>query len=317
MAVACQRLYAGGEITGCSSGHPAPTPTAGSPSARSPPPPARTQPPRRAPPPPSLAHRMLRPPTITSWDRRRGFLGLPHGNSGCSGRKRRARHLIVDCGADFRLTDADDWTRFYGSPTPGAGPTVRPLNCPAPANAARGAHRGARLLSDRGRCSRCFRRGRRPGRSRVTVVAVSGGTSGGTAAPTSTHWLGVIGSARAYNIAGAHRHPGDRPGLRSVTDRASDHFVHPGADPDRAASWPPAPPAPNTAVPDPGRLRKSLRRRVVRPSAARGGCCHDRIGDRQQRRAGRGGRRPRRRGLVAVCAIDNLVKGTAGRRCSR
>ncbi|GAB4974954.1 hypothetical protein MAHJHV57_52200 [Mycobacterium avium subsp. hominissuis] len=28
--------------------------------------------------------------------------------------------LIVDCGADFRLTDAAAWERFYGSPHAGS-----------------------------------------------------------------------------------------------------------------------------------------------------------------------------------------------------
>jgi N-acetyl-gamma-glutamyl-phosphate reductase len=54
----------------------------------------------------------------------------------------------------------------------------------------------------------------------VTVVAVSGTSGAGRAAKTELLGSEVIGSARAYNIAGAHRHtPEITQGLRSVTDR--------------------------------------------------------------------------------------------------
>ena len=54
----------------------------------------------------------------------------------------------------------------------------------------------------------------------VTVVAVSGTSGAGRAAKTDLLGSEVIGSARAYNIAGAHRHtPEIAQGLRAVTDR--------------------------------------------------------------------------------------------------
>src|SRR6202000_2436196 len=54
----------------------------------------------------------------------------------------------------------------------------------------------------------------------VTVFAVSGTCGAGRAAKTDLLGSEVIGSARAYNIAGAHRHtPEIAQGLRSVTDR--------------------------------------------------------------------------------------------------
>jgi N-acetyl-gamma-glutamyl-phosphate reductase len=54
----------------------------------------------------------------------------------------------------------------------------------------------------------------------VTVVAVSGTSGAGRAAKTDLLGSEVIGSARAYNIAGAHRHtPEIAQGLRAVTNR--------------------------------------------------------------------------------------------------
>ena len=53
----------------------------------------------------------------------------------------------------------------------------------------------------------------------VTVVAVSGTSGAGRAAKIDLLGSEVIGSARAYNIAGAHRHtPEIAQGLRQVTD---------------------------------------------------------------------------------------------------
>ena len=43
------------------------------------------------------------------------FLALPHGNSAALAEQLGENTLIIDCGADFRLTDAADWERFYGS----------------------------------------------------------------------------------------------------------------------------------------------------------------------------------------------------------
>jgi N-acetyl-gamma-glutamyl-phosphate reductase len=54
----------------------------------------------------------------------------------------------------------------------------------------------------------------------VTVVAVSGTSGAGRAAKTDLLGSEVIGSARAYNIAGAHRHtPEIVQGLGQVTGR--------------------------------------------------------------------------------------------------
>ncbi|MGH3958864.1 MAG: N-acetyl-gamma-glutamyl-phosphate reductase, partial [Mycobacterium sp.] len=50
------------------------------------------------------------------------FLALPHGHSAALAEQLSPETLVVDCGADFRLTDANAWDRFYGSPHAGSWP---------------------------------------------------------------------------------------------------------------------------------------------------------------------------------------------------
>src|ERR1700752_2242767 len=50
------------------------------------------------------------------------FLALPHGHSAALAERLGPETLIIDCGADFRLTDAATWERFYGSPHAGSWP---------------------------------------------------------------------------------------------------------------------------------------------------------------------------------------------------
>src|SRR4051795_8521426 len=40
------------------------------------------------------------------------FLALPHGQSAPIARALPDATVVIDCGADFRLTDADDWATF-------------------------------------------------------------------------------------------------------------------------------------------------------------------------------------------------------------
>src|SRR3984957_6660725 len=50
------------------------------------------------------------------------FLGLPHGHSAALAEQLGTDTLIIDCGADFRLTDASAWEHYYGSPHAGSWP---------------------------------------------------------------------------------------------------------------------------------------------------------------------------------------------------
>ena len=135
-------------------------------------------------------------------------LGLPHGQSGEIAKALGDDTIVIDCGADFRLTDAALWEKFYGGEhagswpyglpelpgqrdrlagatriaVPGCYPTVSTLSL-APAVAA-----GIVDPAD------------------LVVVAASGTSGAGKAA--KPHLLGseVMGNASAYGVGGVHRH---------------------------------------------------------------------------------------------------------------
>ena len=50
------------------------------------------------------------------------FLALPHGASAPIAAELGADTLVIDCGADFRLIDPAQWTKFYGSEHAGTWP---------------------------------------------------------------------------------------------------------------------------------------------------------------------------------------------------
>jgi N-acetyl-gamma-glutamyl-phosphate reductase len=149
------------------------------------------------------------------------FLALPHGHSAALAQQLSPETLLVDCGADFRLTDPVAWERFYGSQHAGSWPYGLP-ELPG----VREALRGARRIAVPGCYPTAALLALLPAvaedliDSAVTVVAVSGTSGAGRAAKTDLLGSEVIGSARAYNIAGAHRHtPEIVQGLMQVTDR--------------------------------------------------------------------------------------------------
>ena len=148
------------------------------------------------------------------------FLALPHGHSAALAAQLGEDTLIVDCGADFRLTDSATWERYYGSPHAGSWPYGLP-ELPG----ARDRLRGSKRIAVPGCYPTAALLALLPAVAEglvepaVTVVAVSGASGAGRAAKTDLLGSEVIGSARAYNIAGAHRHtPEIAQGLRAVTD---------------------------------------------------------------------------------------------------
>jgi N-acetyl-gamma-glutamyl-phosphate reductase len=149
------------------------------------------------------------------------FLALPHGHSAALAERLGPKTLIIDCGADFRLTDPTAWERFYGSQHAGSWPYGLP-ELPG----ARERLRGARRIAVPGCYPTAALLALLPAIAEdliepaVTVVAVSGTSGAGRAAKTDLLGAEVIGSARAYNIGGAHRHtPEIVQGLAAVTDR--------------------------------------------------------------------------------------------------
>jgi N-acetyl-gamma-glutamyl-phosphate reductase len=169
-----------------------------------------------------LAQRVLEPTdldTLTGHDV--VFLALPHGHSAALAEQLGPDTLVIDCGADFRLTDAAAWERFYGSPHAGSWPYGLP-ELPG----GRDALKGTRRIAVPGCYPTAALLALLPAIAEdlvepaVTIVAVSGTSGAGRAAKVDLLASEVIGSARAYNIAGAHRHtPEIAQGLRAVTDQ--------------------------------------------------------------------------------------------------
>lgn len=137
------------------------------------------------------------------------FLALPHGHSGAlAATLPTGAPLVVDLGADHRLTDADAWDSYYGGPYAGAWTYGLP-ELPG----ARTALASARQIANPG----CYPTGVALGMSPVlaaglaeprdvVVVAASGTSGAGRSA--SAHLLGseVMGSLSAYKAGGAHQH---------------------------------------------------------------------------------------------------------------
>ncbi len=243
------------------------------------------------------------------------FLALPHGHSAELAEALGPETVIIDCGADFRLSDAGDWRRFYGSDHAGSWPYGLP-ELPG----AREKLRNATRIAVPGCYPTAALLALLPAvaaglvEPAVTVVAVSGTSGAGRAAKVDLLASEVIGSARAYSIAGAHRHtPEIAQGLRAVTSRPVTVSFTPVLIPTARGILATCT-ARTSATPE--ELRSSYERAyagepfvyllpdgqlprtgsVIGSNAAQLAVAVD----------------PDAGVLVAVCAIDNLVKGTAG-----
>ncbi|WP_067434455.1 N-acetyl-gamma-glutamyl-phosphate reductase [Nocardioides jensenii] len=135
------------------------------------------------------------------------FLGLPHGASAEVANALGDDVVVIDCGADFRLTDSDLWEKFYGGTHAGSWPYG------IPELAQQREHlRGARRIAVPGCYPTVSTLTIAPAVSAgvitpdIVVVAASGTTGAGKAA--KTHLLGseVMGNASAYGVGGVHRH---------------------------------------------------------------------------------------------------------------
>ncbi|MER7844834.1 N-acetyl-gamma-glutamyl-phosphate reductase [Kitasatospora sp. NPDC096077] len=155
-----------------------------------------------------LADRVLQPttPEVLA-DHDVVFLALPHGQSAAVAEALGQNVLVIDCGADFRLKAATDWEQFYGSAHAGTWPYGLP-ELPG--------HRAALKGSNRIAVPGCY-----PtavslalfpayaadlAEPEAVVVAASGTSGAGKAA--KTHLLGseVMGNVSPYGVGGVHRH---------------------------------------------------------------------------------------------------------------
>ncbi|ATL67083.1 N-acetyl-gamma-glutamyl-phosphate reductase [Nocardia terpenica] len=135
------------------------------------------------------------------------FLGLPHGQSAAIARALPESTVIIDCGADFRLTDAAAWEKYYRTPHAGSWPYGLP-ELPGGREALRGATRIAVPGCYPTVSSLALAPAVAAGivEPTVHVVAVSGTSGAGRKLDVGLLGSEVMGSARAYGIAGAHRH---------------------------------------------------------------------------------------------------------------
>ena len=172
-----------------------------------------------------LAHRVLEQTTVEALSGHDVvILGLPHGQSAAIAEALPDATVVIDCGADFRLADPDAWATFYGGDYAGSWPYGLP-ELPGQRERLVGATRiavpgcypavstlalvpavVAGILDTTG----------------IVIVAASGTSGAGRVA--QPHLLGseVMGSASAYGVGGGHRHT---PEIVQNLSRLSDDDV--------------------------------------------------------------------------------------------
>ena len=133
------------------------------------------------------------------------FLALPHGHSAALAEQLGDDTLVIDCGADHRLTSADDWERWYGGEHAGTWP----YGLPELPNG-RDALVGARRVAVPGCYPTVSSLALAPAvdfiEDEVVIVAVSGTSGAGKSLKPNLLGSEVMGSASAYGVGGAHRH---------------------------------------------------------------------------------------------------------------
>ncbi|MDQ3628268.1 MAG: N-acetyl-gamma-glutamyl-phosphate reductase [Actinomycetota bacterium] len=244
------------------------------------------------------------------------FLGLPHGASADVTARLGADTLVIDCGADFRLSDGADWQTFYGGEHAGSWPYGLP-ELPGQ----RAALAGATRIAVPGCFPTVSTLAMLPAvqaglvdSSGIVVVAVTGTSGAGRS--LKPHLLGaeVMGNASAYGVGGVHRHtPEIEQNLRAA-----------GADDVRVSFTPVLAPMPRgilatasaplvaatadvraayeKAYADEPFVHLLAEGRWPQTKAVAGSnCVHVQVGvDERTSR------------VVVVAAMDNLTKGTAG-----
>jgi N-acetyl-gamma-glutamyl-phosphate reductase len=155
-----------------------------------------------------LAERILSDTTVTRLAGHDAvFLALPHGHSATLAAELPEDTVVIDCGADHRLVDPAAWQRWYGSDHPGTWPYGLP-ELPG----ARDKLRGARRVAVPGCYPTVISLALAPALNAglvapdVVVTAVSGTSGAGRALKPHLLASEVMGSASVYGVAGAHRH---------------------------------------------------------------------------------------------------------------
>ncbi|MFI7537821.1 N-acetyl-gamma-glutamyl-phosphate reductase [Streptosporangium sp. NPDC049376] len=135
------------------------------------------------------------------------FLALPHGQSAAVAEQLGQDTLVVDCGADFRLTDPAAWEHFYGGAHAGSWPYGLP-ELPG----RREELRATRRIAVPGCYPTAVTLAMFPAFAAglvepdVVVVAASGTSGAGKSLKPNLLGSEVMGSVGAYGVGGVHRH---------------------------------------------------------------------------------------------------------------
>ena len=207
VAVAGASGYAGGEVLRLLAGHPdleVTTVTASSNAGR---PLVELQPNLR-----SYAHLTLQETTAeVLMGHDVVFLALPHGASGAITAQLDDDALVIDCGADHRLTDEAAWAKFYGGEYHEAWSYGVP-ELPSDGGKLRDRLAGARKIAAPGcnasAVSLAIAPGIAAGLVEEDIVAVLAVGPSGAGKNLKVQYLAseLLGSASPYGVGGGHRH---------------------------------------------------------------------------------------------------------------
>jgi N-acetyl-gamma-glutamyl-phosphate reductase len=272
-----------------------------------------------------LADRVLAP---TEAEQLRGhdvvFLALPHGASAALAAALGPGTVVIDCGADHRLTDPAAWAEFYAGDHAGSWAYGLPELVHADGSRQRALLGGARRIAVPGCYPTAVTLALAPGFAAgllqpddVVVVAASGTSGAGRS--LKPHLLGseVMGSMSPYGVGGVHRHtpeieqtlsvaagqdvtvsftPTLAPMSRGILATATARLATPGADPGAVRqAWAEA----YAGEPFVHVLPEGQWPRTADTLGSNCALLQVALDPRTQR-------------VVVVAAIDNLTKGTAG-----
>ncbi|SPF69176.1 N-acetyl-gamma-glutamyl-phosphate reductase [Propionibacterium ruminifibrarum] len=136
------------------------------------------------------------------------FLALPHGASTAIAAQLPPDTLVIDCGADHRLTSAERWDAFYGTPYAGSWPYGLP-EMPGQRERLRSTKRvavcGCYVATSTLGLLPAITGGLIDGHD-ITITAASGTSGGGRSPKPNLLGSETAGSVSAYGVGGTHRH---------------------------------------------------------------------------------------------------------------